>query len=384
MALGIKSFRFNRKDDWLDAGKCYGLDFKDDLLIIPAENGGKSFFVSYMLDSTINEVLWNRIVITADLGQNVFIKTHVYTSDYTKVHIDNFAKEYPKGMDINKYLMDESIDMDHKIAFLLEAGAKTYDNCNDMQLFEFKGRYMWLIFELINYSETSATIEDVRIEFPKKSFTEYLPEIYQKDTGQDFFLQRFVGVFQSLYLDLDDNISDVPRIFDPKTASPDFLNALVELMSFPHASLWGEEKLRTVLQEVISLYKFKGTIRSIARVVELYTGERPIIVEKIRIEDKDIYKNSKKRINNLFGENGYFFSVFISEESVKEVNSYANLLKIIDDFKPIDAICNLVVLSREIHLDYHCYIGINSNISGEQYMLLNEVSPNMAVQGMKE
>lgn len=383
MALGIKFFRFNRKDDWIDSGICHGVDFENDLLVIPPGNSKKSFFISRTLDSNLNEVLWNRIVITTQLEQNVFIKTHVYTSDNTKAYIENFAKEYPDGIEVDEYLMNDDISIDHKIAFLHELGGKTYDNYIDMQLFEFKGRYMWFILEMINYSEKPAFVKDLKIEFPKKSFTEYLPEIYQKDVGQDFFLQRFVGVFQSLYLDLDDNIANVPRIFDPKTASNEFLNCLVELMSLPHASLWGEEKLRKVLQEVISLYKIKGTLGAISRVVELYTGEIPIIVEKVSIEDKDVYKRNKERTNNLFGKNGYFFSVFVSEDAVKEVNSYANLMKIINDFKPIDAICNLVVLSREIHLDYHCYIGINSNISGEQYMLLNDDNAVNFMQGMK-
>ena len=47
-------------------------------------------------------------------------------------------------------------------------------------------------------------------------------------------------------------------------------------------------------------------------------------------------------------------------------------MRIINRFKPIDTICNLVILNNEIYLDYHCYLGINSYVAGNEKIVLDE------------
>ena len=44
----------------------------------------------------------------------------------------------------------------------------------------------------------------------------------------------------------------------------------------------------------------------------------------------------------------------------KDTENYIELLRVINNAKPVDSICNLVILTDQIYLDNHCYIGINS------------------------
>ena len=45
--------------------------------------------------------------------------------------------------------------------------------------------------------------------------------------------------------------------------------------------------------------------------------------------------------------------------------------------KPIDSICNLVILNNEIYLDHHCYLGINTYAAkSENIVLDNDSGPD--------
>ena len=56
---------------------------------------------------------------------------------------------------------------------------------------------------------------------------------------------------------------------------------------------------------------------------------------------------------------------------VKDNESYVELLKVINSVKPVDSICNLVVLNDQIYLDNHSYIGINSFITKNEDLTLD-------------
>ena len=87
------------------------------------------------------------------------------------------------------------------------------------------------------------------------------------------------------------------------------------------------------------------------------------------------YRSSKEHIENLYGSNKYVFSVIIPTKDPIGPETYAELLRIINMMKPIDSICNLVVLNNEIYLDHHCYLGVNTYTSrSEQIVLENHAS----------
>ena len=121
----------------------------------------------------------------------------------------------------------------------------------------------------------------------------------------------------------------------------------------------------------MSIYKLKGTKKAIARIVEEYIGAEPMIVEQFDVKGNDYYSKEKEVVENLFGNNGYVFTVMLPESQIKSSESYVELLKVISTVKPIDAICNLVALNDRIYLDHHCYIGINSFVSKNEDLVLD-------------
>jgi hypothetical protein len=129
--------------------------------------------------------------------------------------------------------------------------------------------------------------------------------------------------------------------------------------------VWEESKLRYLISDMVDIFKSKGTKNSIIKMVEKYTGYRPILIEKFKITNNKFYKIEQQLVDSLFGQNDFFFTVIMNENEIKKSDDYANVLNIIKNNAPINAICNLVVLTNNILLGHHCYIGLNSYISND-------------------
>ena len=59
----------------------------------------------------------------------------------------------------------------------------------------------------------------------------------------------------------------------------EFLQWLSEWVELDDIFRWEEKKLRQLIKQSFSLYKLKGTKEGLSKIIELYIGEKPMIVE---------------------------------------------------------------------------------------------------------
>ena len=372
MASGARSFVLNRESDWTYNSTLRNLKFQDDNLILDNKDGESGVYISGAFDSLLSETKWHRLKLDINIPTGVEYKLRIYSSDSTEILIPVLGQAGKTRVNINNYLLDNKINIARKIDMFDTIGAKIYENPTDILLYEFTGRYLWLCLEIISYVEEPVEIKSMKIEFPQVTFVDYLPELYRTESGENSFLSRFLGIFQSIYVDLEDKIDIMPLKFDPDYTSRDFLNWIADWLSIKDIELWGEKRLRNLIKECVSIYKIKGTRKAISRVVEDYIGVEPIIVEQFEIKNNMFYHNQVDILENLFGDNGYVFTVMLPQSCVKDTENYIELLRVINNAKPVDSICNLVILTDQIYLDNHCYIGINSFITKNQDLILNK------------
>lgn len=376
MNLGTRCFILNRQSDWEEDSYIENLEFKDDMMFSQSETSANGVYISSSFDSGQAETVWHRLRIDMDIPQNVQLRLKIYSSDSLEIDLPKDIDYHNvSNMNLDEYLLSKDIDYQMKFEVLNALGAKTFDNPTDLVLYEFKGRYLWFAMEVINYSSQALKIEKLKIEYPRISFINYLPQIYRGGVDKNTFLARYLSIFQSIYVDFEDEIDNIPVIFDPEKTDPVFLEWLTQWFSVENSYIWGEEKLRKLLKRVISIYKKKGTKKALSDMIETYIGIRPIIVEQFSVVNNDYYRESKEHIETLYGSNKYVFSVIIPAKDHIGPETYAELLRIINMMKPIDSICNLVVLNNEIYLDHHCYLGVNTYTSkSEQIVLENHAS----------
>lgn len=371
MASGAKCFIFNRESDWKEGGISRNLEIKEDKLVFENKTGDSAIYISKPFDSLQSSTIWHRLRLKIDLPSSASYTLKIYANDSPEIKLPRNEKAKDNVLDLNDYLSDSTIDIGRKLDIFDAIGAKSYESPTDILLYGFKGRYLWICLEIVSYERVPVVIDSVKIEFPKVTFMDYLPEIYRKNETENSFLTRFLGIFQSIYVDLEDEIDFVALNFDPDRTTKDFLSWIASWLSVKDAAIWGEKRLRKLIKESVKIYKMKGTKRAISRIVEEYTGIEPIIVEQFDVKENMVYKKQKDVIENLFGDNGYVFTVMVPGVHVKDNESYVELLKVINSVKPVDSICNLVVLNDQIYLDNHSYIGINSFITKNEDLTLD-------------
>lgn len=376
MDSGTKYFILNQKTEWKKNGIIENLLFNEDSMISNNKNSNNGFYITTSFDSLQEENIWHRLRLEANIPQNAILKLRIYASDSLYTLVPGKTEYGDNKISMDEYLKDVNIAIKDKLRLFDYLEAKEFENPSDLVLFEFKGRYLWICMEFINYNTNVIEINKLKIETMGMSFVEYLPQIYRGRGETDSFLSRFLFIFQSLYTDLNDEIDKIPRIFAPEQVDGKFLNWLAQWFSIEDVYIWGEEKLRILLKNIIELYKIKGTKECIKKVIKIYLGEVPIIVEQFEVADNDLYIKSKENIENLFGDNGYVFTVILKTNKSIEPETYAELMKIISRFKPIDTICNLVVLNNEIYLDYHCYLEVNSYLESNKNIVLDNNEQN--------
>ena len=81
------------------------------------------------------------------------------------------------------------------------------------------GRYLWLRFTLRSNGIASPVIRGVKAFYPRVSYLQYLPAVYQEDTDSRLFLDRFLSIFQSEFDNFDRQIDELYRLFDPASVS---------------------------------------------------------------------------------------------------------------------------------------------------------------------
>jgi phage tail-like protein len=133
------------------------------------------------------------------------------------------------------------------------------------------------------------------LAFESRRFLEYLPGIYHTD-----FMTRFLAIFEAIFMPAEWNINNFDIFLDPRTAPEDFLPWLANWFSISFDPSWSIEQRRTLLTEAHQIYAKRGTRWSLARVLEIYTGSQPEILDlqegqdpftftvKIPISEKDL------------------------------------------------------------------------------------------------
>jgi phage tail-like protein len=102
-----------------------------------------------------------------------------------------------------------------------------------------------------------------------------LPALYQ----QEDFVQRFVMGFDELLAPVFCTLDSFGAYLDPKLAPTDFLAWLGGLLGLEIDETWTREQRRTLLERAGTLFRWRGTARGLAELIELTTGAVPEIID---------------------------------------------------------------------------------------------------------
>jgi phage tail-like protein len=107
------------------------------------------------------------------------------------------------------------------------------------------------------------------------SYVQYLPTPYQGD----FFLGRFLQIFESILSPVEQTVDGVANYFDPRLTPTEFLPWLASWLGIELNENWTIEQRRELLTKAADLLRRQGTRRGMREYLRLYLGEAPLIVE---------------------------------------------------------------------------------------------------------
>lgn len=356
-----KYFVFNKPEDyrrgWGDNISCTGGAIRAE---DPARPG---LFWSRPLDSREKETVWHRLTMESRSLGEASIRFAFYCAESRELTFGG------KSWDLDQLLRSPELTDEDRSRACAPYLQKTVLDPRDILLHDLTGRYLWFRAELLPQGGESPELGEVKLRFPKETWLAYLPEVYQSDPAGRSFTERFLGIFQSLYSDLDEDIREVARYFDPDVVGGAYLEWLAGWLDVEDGYLWPEEKLRTLVRRGMELYRIRGSRRYVVEMVKLYTGREPWVVEHSQVEPFLTDTGRAALLRELYGESPYMVTMILDGSALESGDAYKALLRIIDNAKPAWVEVNLVVLTPYLFLDKYSYLGINSTL--DRYRPLN-------------
>lgn len=156
------------------------------------------------------------------------------------------------------------------------------------------GRFLWLVIRLRGDSRRTPRLHEVRVEHQAHTLMDRLPAIFTSDAEHADFLHRYLAMFDGMLHDLEVRSRAREILVDPYGSPAEALGWLASFFGLTLDDRWAEAAQRQLIQEIVPLYRRRGTLWSISRYIEIYLagdratdptyrGPRPILIEHFRL-----------------------------------------------------------------------------------------------------
>ena len=257
-------------------------------------------------------------------------------------------------------------------------------NPRDVLLDDARGRYLYVRLSLYGSRDDSPRVVGVRAYRPRRSYTRYLPELYQEQSG---FLERFLALFESAFADIEHDIETTTRYLDPAGVPSDAVDWLGRWLAVATDQTWPEAARREFIARAPALYRQRGTRAGLLAVCSLYLDyvepaddtDTPYlgVLEASELDAADDSAVTTAYEEALASPQSalVFVGPTVDEDHVRGVEA------IVTRETPAHVAVSTVGLSSRCRLDTHTYLGVNSALPRRDLVLDDSVLGQNAVLG---
>ncbi len=214
-------------------------------------------YLSRALDSGTPGTTWHRVDVEADIPEGTTILVETATAET----LDGFLTPDWRSPTIDGEIVPMT------------------GNLREQLVQSPPGRFLRLRLTLLSDGGDTPSVRSVRILYPRVSYLDLLPRVYRRDPESALFLEHFLALFERVFTGVEDRYEAFSRDLNPAAAPRDVIDWLACLVDLSFDPSWPLERRRALVGEAMALYRDRGTIQGIARYVEIYTGQRPEILE---------------------------------------------------------------------------------------------------------
>jgi phage tail-like protein len=142
------------------------------------------------------------------------------------------------------------------------------------------GRYLWVQLVLHGTDQATPRLRSVRIERPGHRLQSSLPQHWSRVEQDAGFLQRFLAPAEGALSELDWRSAKRAVLLDPQASPSDKLDWLAGFAGLVLDRRWSDQSRRQLVAEAYPLFGRRGTKAALLRLLELYLGRRPTLVEQ--------------------------------------------------------------------------------------------------------
>ena len=351
----------------------------------PKQMVSTGVYFSQPLDSRIEHCQWHKIQLsfeaTIPLGTSVTVWT--YTNE-TLLPFDDIL-----ALDSTDWQTGQA-------------------NASDFLILSAPGRWLWLRLDFQGNSTETPILKQLKLFFPRVTYLQYLPAVYQSEPVSRDFLERFLSLFETTALSLEQVIDEIARYFDADGVPPEFLTWLagwVDMLFYPSFS---EATRRQLLRNALELYRRRGTVAGVQQFIKLALGLNVEILEHFRIRqwlylaqnsvlgaqsqlwDNQIVQRLQLEVNSRIGEfalistqdplrdpfhhYAHRFSVFIPAAFTRDETTQQLLQHLIDREKPSHTTYELCSVEARFRVGVQSTVGLDTLVGGYPRLVLNECS----------
>ncbi|MDS0260496.1 phage tail protein [Haloarcula sp. S1CR25-12] len=258
----------------------------------------------------------------------------------------------------------------------------------DVLLDDASGRYLYVAVELLGTPDASPLVDAVRAYCPRTSYLRHMPELYQEDQQSAAFLEQFLSVMETSFVDVERTIESVGEYFDPHGAPSESLSWLEGWLAADIGREWPESARRELLARAPELYRKRGTRAGLLELIRLYlrhanpsatdgTGETgPVAADDgsdyrlFFIERTDLDSIDDAVVDRQYGDflsAGRSFAVFCDALETDEQTRMVQ--DIVDTERPAHVEGTVVSIEGEFALGENSFLGINTGLTSRTFAM---------------
>ncbi|MCL1864445.1 MAG: phage tail protein [Spirochaetes bacterium] len=217
----------------------------------------------------------------------------------------------------------------------------------------------------IEPGDDTGTEREVILTLSAANPIKHLPSIFQtKDDKSGGFLRRYLWIFYSLLNNVNITLDNIHHYFNPMESPKDFFPWLVSWFSDYYKYDVPEETLRVIIKNIVPLYRWRGTVAGMSKLLEIVVGVRPNIIENYKPVGEYIIADGMVVENTiLHGENtNSFFTVQFPVG--------------VDEFTPVQVqlIHDIIKNEKPAHTAYYLTFAKDASVPARDYAVIGEDS----------
>jgi phage tail-like protein len=214
-------------------------------------------YISKPINSQDKKTRWHRFLLEGKFEEGTQVDFSYYISDnINKVNIEHLEEtEWHQGLPGSSSIQGTQ----RRDALFQE---------------DIQGQYLWFRISLTGTETLSPVISSIQVFFPRFSYLDHLPAIYQEDAVSKEFFERFLSIFESIFYEIDFKVERLSWFFDALGAPPEFISWLGSWLAISDEENFSDKTKRLYIQRAIQLYKKRGTREGLEESIALFLYSR--------------------------------------------------------------------------------------------------------------